>query len=522
MAEAPAARRNAVLLALGLALLLASLDQTIVSTALPTIAGDLGGLADLSATITAYLVTSTVATPLYGRLGDQFGRKWLFVAAIAIFLAGSWLCGLATSMTWLIFSRGVQGLGGGGLMALSLTIVADVVPLRQRPRVQGLFGGVFALSSVAGPLAGGYLVDHASWRWCFYVNMPFGLAAMITTVVALPTVARAAVRPRIDYLGAAVIAAAVTCLVLVVSWGGSRYAWGSPAMIALAAATLVLATAAVVVERRAPEAILPPALFTRRALLLTSLAAMLTGAALFGAVTYLPLFLQLVTGASAGSSGLLLLPLLGALILASATSGQLVSRNGTWRPFTLAGGVLMLAGYVVLTLLDQDSSRSVVTVAMVLLGAGLGMTTPILTLVAQAAAPPALLGAATSANTFFRSIGSTIGVGVFGSILAARLTTELTARLPGSGQGPAVIGSPAQVQALPPQARAAVVTSFAHAVHTVFLAGVPIVVAALVVLLLVPPVTLTGTRKDAVTTTPALAHCPPAQGQTVAATVATH
>ena len=368
--------------ALLLVLLLASLDQTIVSTALPTIVGDLGGLSHLSWVVTAYLLASTVVGPLYGKLGDLYGRKIMLRVAIGLFLVGSALCGLSQSMTELIAFRAVQGLGGGGLIVTTMAAVGDIIAPRDRGRYQGLFGAVFGISTVIGPLLGGFFVDSLSWRWIFYVNLPLGLAALVVIGMAFPARTKQ-VHHRIDYLGAAVLAAGLSAIVLFTSLGGTSYAWGSSFIIALMIASVAMLVLFPFVEARAAEPILPLALFRNRTFVVTSAVGFIIGLALFGAVTFLPLYLQVVKGHSPTVSGLLITPMMAGLLVTSILSGNLISRFGHYRPFPIAGTAIMAAGLFLLSTISVSTPTLRTAGFMVVLGLGLGMVMQVLVLAVQ-------------------------------------------------------------------------------------------------------------------------------------------
>jgi len=492
-------RREITLIFVGLmlAMLMASLDQTIVSTALPTIVGELGGLEHLSWVVTAYLLASTVSTPLYGKLGDLYGRKGVFQVAIVLFLIGSVLCGIAQNMTMLIAFRGIQGLGGGGLLVGAQAIIADVVSPRERGRYQGYFGAVFGASSVAGPLIGGFFTDHLTWRWVFYVNVPLGILALAVTTVVLRLPA-GRVEHSIDYWGAAFLTAGVTSLVLLTTWAGTQYAWGSPEIVGLGIVTLVSLGLFVLAESRATEPILPLHLFRKRIFTVASAVGFILGLALFGTITYLPLFLQLVTGASATNSGLLLLPLMAGLLTSSIVSGQVISRSGRYRLFPIAGTALMCAGLLMLSRIDAATTQGAVSLDMVVLGLGLGMVMQVLVLAVQSSVERGDLGVATSAATFFRSVGGSVGTAIFGAVFTNRLTSNLAHDLPAqalSKLGGTLSGSPAAVRALPEAMRTGYVTAFADAVATVFLVGLPIGIGAFLLSLALPEVPLRG-RED--------------------------
>ncbi|MEU3601960.1 MFS transporter [Streptomyces sp. NPDC006798] len=480
--------RRGVLLAIGallLGMLLAALDQTIVSTALPTIVSELGGLEHLSWVVTAYLLASTAATPLWGKLGDQYGRKKLFQTAIVIFLIGSALCGIAQNMPQLIGFRALQGLGGGGLMVLSMAIVGDIVSPRERGRYQGLFGAVFGASSILGPLLGGFFTEHLSWRWVFYINLPIGAVALVVIAAVLRIPARPT-RHTIDYLGTFLIAAVATCLVLVASLGGTTWAWGSAQVIGLAVLGLVLLVLFVLVERRAAEPVLPPHLFRIRTFTLVSVISFVIGFAMFGAMTFLPTFLQVVRGVSPTLSGVHMLPMVLGLLIASTASGQLVSRTGRWKVFPVAGTAITAVGLLLLHRLTEFSSDAVMSLSFFVFGFGLGLVMQVLVLVVQNAVRYEDLGVATSGATFFRSIGASFGVAVFGTIFSNGLRDKLSAALagrpvpPGAGADQ-LAADPQAISQLPPALRGPVVHAFASAITDVFLYAVPVVVLAFVV-----------------------------------------
>ncbi|MFJ9346109.1 DHA2 family efflux MFS transporter permease subunit [Streptomyces sp. NPDC101237] len=464
--------------ALLLGLLLAALDQTIVSTALPTIVSDLGGLEHLSWVVTAYLLASTAATPLWGKLGDQYGRKRLFQAAIVIFLVGSALCGTARGMGELIAFRALQGLGGGGLIVLSMAIVGDLVPPRDRGRYQGLFGAVFGTTSVLGPLLGGVLTEHLSWRWVFYVNLPLGLVALAVIAVAL-RIPRRSDHHRIDYLGTALIAAVATCLVLVASLGGTTWRWGSPQLIGLVVLGVLLAVVFVAVERRAAEPVLPLKLFGIRTFTLAAVISFIVGFAMFGAMTYLPTFLQVVHGISPTLSGVHMLPMVIGLLLSSTVSGQIVSHTGRWKVFPIAGTAVTTFGLLLLHRLDEHSSTPEMSAYFFVFGLGLGLVMQVLVLIVQNSVSYEDLGVATSGATFFRSIGASFGVAIFGSVFASRLAGKLAdafsgVRLPGGATTDTLKADPRGIAALPPALRPAALHAYASSITDVFLYAAPV------------------------------------------------
>jgi EmrB/QacA subfamily drug resistance transporter len=469
-------RRRLIFGALLLVLFVAALDQTIVSTALPTIVGDLGGLDRLSWVVTAYLLASTIVGPLYGKLGDLYGRKRVLQVALLIFLVGSALCGLAQSMLQLIAFRAVQGLGGGGLIVVAMAIVGDLVAPRERGRYQGLFGGVFAVAVVAGPLLGGFFVDNLSWRWIFYINIPLGAVALAVIATAFQS-RQTTERHRLDLLGTLVLAAGLSGIILYTSLGGSSYPWTAPWMLAILVAGVALLVLFPLVESRAAEPILPPELFHNETFRTTSAIGFVIGVALFGSVTFLPLYLQIVKGHSPTDSGLLMTPMMLGVLATSTASGFLISRFGRYRIFPIAGTAVATVGLYLLSTLAVETTAGVAAAYMLILGLGLGMVMQVLVLAAQNAVDYRLLGVATSGATLFRQVGGSIGVSAFGAIFTNRLGHELAHRLPSGAHAPTHT-SPAVIHHLPPAIHSLYVAAVAAALHPVFLTAAAIMVVA--------------------------------------------
>lgn len=477
-----------------LVLLLAALDSTIVATALPTIVGELGGLEHLSWVVTAYLLAQTVVTPLYGKLGDLYGRKKVVQFAIVIFLTGSALCGIARSMTQLIVFRAIQGLGGGGLMVTTQAVIGDVVSARDRGRYQGIFGAVFGLASIAGPLIGGYFTTHLSWRWIFYINLPLGFFAITVLAATLPGFGRR-VEHAIDYPGAALLAIALSGTIIVTDLGGMTYPWRSAVILGLIAVTVAAAAGFIWAEKRASEPVLPLRLFSNRVFVVSVSIGLIVGFALFGSVTYLPVFLQVVKGDSPTTSGLRMIPMMAGMLTSSIISGQLISRRGRYKLFPIAGTAVMVAGLFLLSRMSPETSLTTTALLMTLLGLGLGLVMQVLVLAAQNGVEYRDLGVATSGATLFRLIGGSVGTAALGAIFASRLHQELARTLPSSA-APGAMGataSPRAIAVLAPPLRELYVAGFTKSLTGIFLVAAFIAIAGFLMSWFLPETPLRDT-----------------------------
>jgi EmrB/QacA subfamily drug resistance transporter len=466
---APAQHRTSVVAVLGalfLALLLAALDQTIVSTALPTIVGELGGLTHLSWVVTAYLLTSTVAGPFYGKLGDIYGRKIILQSAIVIFLVGSALCGLAQNMIGLIAFRALQGIGGGGLIVTIIAVIGDLIPPRERGRYQGLFGAAFGLATILGPLLGGFFVDQLTWRWIFYINLPTGLLALFVIAVALPPPSTRR-RHEIDYRGGALLTIALTATIVFTSLGGISFAWTSPVTLTLIAVSVISAAFFVAVERHAREPLLPMTLFRNRNFVVASSVGLILGLALFGSVTFLPIYLQVAKGVSPSASGLMLMPMMFGMLITSILSGRIISRWGRYKLFPVTGTAIMTFGLFMLSRLSLDSHQWQTSLDALWLGLGMGMVMQVLILAVQNSIEYEYLGVATSGTMLFRSVGGALGVALFGAIFAG----GLRARLGPEGLDFLTNAVPAAVRGLPPVMQQEYIDAVMAALRPVFVAA---------------------------------------------------
>lgn len=488
---APVKSTNVTLLFAGLlvTMLLASLNQTVLSTALPTIIGELNGVEHMAWVVTVYILASTIMMPVYGKISDLLGRRPVLIAAILLFVAGSVIGALAGTFDWLIVGRAIQGLGGGGLMILSQAAIADVVPARERGKYMGIMGAVFAVSSVAGPLLGGWFTEGPGWRWVFWINVPLGLLAVLAAALFLkiPKPKRTE-RAKIDYLGMALIAAATTAVVLVCTWGGGEYDWNSPQIISLIIAAVVLAIAFVVTETKVSDPVIPMSFFKDRNFTLATIAALLIGIAMFGVVSYMPTYIQMVTGVDATAAGLLMIPMMGGLLIASVGSGAVVSRTGRYKLFPIAGAAIMGVGLFLLSTLKVDTATWILCSYLAVMGIGIGLAQQLLTLIVQNSFPASIVGTATAGNNYFRQVGATVGSAVVGSIFATNLKDLITDKMkdlgPGTGAGEGGVNSltPGIVNSLPDPIRNLIVDSYNEALLPIYLFLVPLAVIAVIVL----------------------------------------
>ena len=491
-------RRNLIFVAVLLGMLLAALDQTIVATALPTVVADLGGAGHQSWVVTSYLLASTIVTAIVGKLGDLFGRKVVFQASVVFFLVGSVLCGLSGSMTMLVASRALQGIGGGAIMVTAMAVIGEVIPLRERGRYQGALGAVFGVTTVIGPLLGGFFTDHLTWRWAFWVNIPVAIVVLIVGAAAIPSLAKAA-RPVIDYAGILFVGIGASGLTLATSWGGGEYAWGSPMIIGLFAVSAAAIALFVWVETRAAEPILPIRLFTSPVFTVCCILGFIVGFAMLGALTFLPTFMQFVDGVSATTSGLRTLPMVAGMLITSIGSGTIVGRTGRYKIFPVAGTATMAVGFVLLSGMDARTPTWQQSVYLFVLGSGIGLCMQVLVLVVQNTSSFADLGVATSGVTFFRTIGSSFGAAIFGSLFANFLAGRIGPALAAGGAPPRAAESPQALHALSPEMAAPIVDAYADSLGTVFLCAVPVAVVGFVVSLFLKEIPLR--EMDAVSAT---------------------
>ena len=477
-------KQHVMLLFVGLMLsmLLSALNQTVLSTALPTIVGELHGVDTMLWVITAFILASTITMPIYGKLGDLMGRKSLLIAAIVLFMIGSVIGALANDMGVLITARVIQGLGGGGLMILSQAVIADVVPPRERGKYMGMMGGIYAIASVAGPLLGGWFTEGPGWRWVFWINIPVGLLALAGAVFFLKLPKHSG-KPRLDLAGMLLVAIATTCLVLFTTWGGSKYEWNDPIILSLIAGTVLSSVAFILVESRTAEPIIPLHLFKDLNFNLSTIAGLLIGLAMFGAIGYLPTYLQMAFSVNATESGLLMIPMMGALLVASVVSGQLVSRTGRYKWMPIAGGMLVAIALFLLSTLRPGAPLWEICVYLGVMGLGLGLSMQTMVLIVQNSFPLRQVGTATASNNFFRQIGATLGSAVVGSLFASRLAELLVERLPAAASGGGAPGgsnslTPAAVSKLPTAIKESVISSYNDALTPIFIWMVPLALIA--------------------------------------------
>jgi len=473
-------RRNLIFVAVLLGMLLAALDQTIVATALPTVVADLGGAGHQSWVVTSYLLASTIVTAIVGKLGDLFGRKAVFQAAVMFFLVGSVLCGLSGSMTMLVASRALQGIGGGAIMVTAMAVIGEVIPLRERGRYQGALGAVFGVTTVIGPLLGGFFTDHLTWRWAFWINIPVAIVVLLVAATAIPSLAKAA-RPVIDYAGIAFVGLGASGLTLATSWGGGEYAWSSPVIIGLFVASAVALAVFVWVETHAAEPILPIRLFASPVFTVCCILGFIVGFAMLGALTFLPTFMQFVDGVSATTSGLRTLPMVAGMLITSIGSGTIVGRTGRYKMFPVAGTAIMAVAFLLLSTMDAGTPTWQQSVFLFVLGSGIGLCMQVLVLVVQNTSSFTDLGVATSGVTFFRTIGSSFGAAIFGSLFANFLAGRIGPALAASGAPPRASQSPQALHALSPEMAAPIVDAYADSLGTVFLCAVPVAIVGFVV-----------------------------------------
>ncbi|MCV7433558.1 MFS transporter [Mycolicibacterium bacteremicum] len=482
-------RRNIIFVAVLLGMLLAALDQTIVATALPTVVSDLGGAGHQSWVVTSYLLASTIATAIVGKLGDLFSRKSVFQVAVMFFLLGSVLCGLAGSMSMLVAARALQGIGGGALMVTATAVIGEVIPLRDRGRYQGALGAVFGVTTVIGPLLGGFFTDHLSWRWAFWINVPVAIIVFLVAAVAIPALARKD-RPVIDYAGIALVGLGASGLTLATSWGGAEYAWSSPVIIGLFVGSVIALAAFVRVELRAPEPILPIRLFAGQVFSVCCVLGFIVGFAMLGAMTFLPTFMQFVDGVSATMSGLRTLPMVAGMLITSIGSGSIVGRTGRYKIFPVAGTAIMTVGFLLLSTMDAHTALWMQSLYLFVLGAGIGLCMQVLVLVVQNTSSFADLGVATSGVTFFRTIGSSFGAAIFGSLFANFLAGRIGPALAAGGAPPIAAESPQALRALPPEMAAPVIDAYAESLGMVFLCAAPVAFIGFVVALFLKEIPL--------------------------------
>ncbi|GLE52579.1 MFS transporter [Mycobacterium montefiorense] len=490
-------RRNLIFVAIVLGMLLAALDQTIVATALPTIVADLGDAGHQSWVVTSYLLASTIVTALVGKLGDLFGRKRVFQAAIVFFVIGSVSCGLAQSMGMLVAARALQGIGGGGITVTASALIGEVVPLRERGRYQGILGAVFGVTTVVEPLLGGYFTDYLTWRWAFWVNVPISVLVIFVAAAAIPALA-SSTKPAIDYAGIVLVGVGAAGLTLATSWGGTLYPWDSGTIIGLFVGAAAALAAFVWVESHVPQPILPTRLFASPVFTVCCVLSFVVGFAMLGAMTFLPTYMQYVNGVSATTSGLRTLPMVLGMLVTSTGSGTLVGKTGRYKVFPVTGTALMALAFLLMSRMTPSTSALIQSLDLVILGAGIGLSMQVLVLIVQNTSNFEDLGVATSGVTFFRTIGSSFGAAIFGSLFSNFLKSRMGAALAASGAPPEAVSSPGALHRQPPNVAAPIVAAYSESLSEVFFWAAPVALLGFVLALFLREIPLRDIHNSAV------------------------